>query len=243
MFVNSYIDILITSVTFISCIVGYLRGATKELFTLISWGGSALLTIKLFPISQIITKNFISQPLLSDIVAGIAVFVLFLIILSSLSYLFSSIIKNSIFSLPDRLCGFVFGFIRGIFLLACFDFIIINFVFTNNISILENSRLHPYIQQISKMTFNILPENIQYNILKHLNVNQQNSLINKFQQNVKKNVFDEDIARKIIEKQNKDSQSAEELAKLQIKKSKNVEQETFNKTKEELDKLLEQVGD
>ena len=246
----SPIDITIIAVIVISSLVGWFRGATKELFTLISWCGSAFLTIKLFPIGQKIVQNFVTQPLLSDVITGIAIFILFLIVLSTLSYLFSSLVKNSLLNIPDKICGVLYGAVRGIFILACIDFGITGFVLTNDNALIRESQLHPHLQQVAHMTFVILPDNIQQSILKHISSDKKKELMAHLKTEVKESAsVDSNFAQQQLEdhlksgsKSRSGTQSAEELSKLNVKKSQNGEQDAIARTHKELDGLLSQIS-
>ena len=232
----STIDIIMLSIILISTLTGWFRGATKELFTLVSWIGSAYLTIKLFPIGRSIIQNFVTQPLLSDIITGIVIFILFLVILSTVSYLFSNLVKNSLLNIPDKICGCLFGAVRGIFILVCVDFGLTNFI---SDKFVQNSQLHSHLQQITRMTFVLLPESIQQTILNYISPDKQKELISNFKIPVKPNFAQQQLEDKI--KNRSDVKSAEELSKLQVKKSKNGDQEIIEKTHKELDNLLSQI--
>ena len=174
------IDILIASILALSVLIGFCRGAIKEIFTVLSWTGSIFLTIILFPVSRNIISNFIQQPLLVDLIAYVVVFVLFLIVLSALTYLFSSIVKNSVLAIPNRICGILFGLLRGILILAVADFCVSQYVMQDYEEYVKQSKLRPYIKETSKMIFIMLPENIRQSLLKHLSLEQQKELLSRF---------------------------------------------------------------
>ncbi|MBQ9441014.1 MAG: CvpA family protein [Alphaproteobacteria bacterium] len=174
------IDILIASILALSVLIGFCRGAIKEIFTVLSWTGSILLTIILFPLSRNIISNFIQQPLLVDLIAYVLVFVLFLIVLSALTYLFSSIVKHSVLAIPNRICGILFGILRGILILAILDFGVGQYVVQDYEEYVKSSKLRPYVKETSKMIFIMLPENIRQSLLKHLSLEQQKELLDRF---------------------------------------------------------------
>ena len=174
------IDILIASIIAISVLIGFFRGAIKEILTVVSWIGAILLTILLFPLGKNIISNFIQQPLLVDLVTYVVVFVVFLVILSAFTYLFSSVVKNSVLAVPNRLCGGLFGILRGILILAVLDFGISQYVSQDYEEYVKESKLRPYVKETSKMIFIMLPEGLRQSILKHLSLEQQKALLERF---------------------------------------------------------------
>ena len=112
------IDILIASILAISILVGFFRGAIKEILTVVSWIGAIFLTILLFPLGKSIISSFIQQPLLVDLITYVVVFVVFLIVLSAFTCVLSSVVKSSVLTMPNRLAGALFGILRGILILG-----------------------------------------------------------------------------------------------------------------------------
>lgn len=251
------IDILIASVLIISVLIGFFRGAIKEILTVVSWIGAILLTILLFPLGKNIISNFVQQPLLVDLITYIIVFVVFLVVLSAFTYLFSSIVKNSALAIPNKLCGALFGILRGILILAILDFGISQYILQDYEDYVKESKLRPYIKETSKMIFIMLPENLRQSLLKHLSLDQQKALLDNF------NISNNEINTQAIAKQddnmkignknklikyindnskdksnkNKVGQTAQELSELKVKET---DSSTFFKdTKKDLDKLLD----
>ena len=226
------VDIIIGSILAISVLVGFCRGAIKEILTVVSWIGSIVLTILLFPLGKSIISTFIQQPLLVDLVTYIVVFVVFLVILSSFTYLFSSIVKNSALAVPNRLCGGLFGILRGILLLAVLDFGISQFILQDYTEYVKNSQLRPYVKETSKMIFIMLPENLRQSLLKHLSLEQQKALLDNFNitnsENSTQTIAKQDNIIKITENNNKEKQK-QDLANEKNNKLKEVLQENKQK--------------
>ena len=188
------IDILIISTVSISTLMGLCRGVIRELLTIVSWGGTILLSIFFFPFGKSIVSNFVQQPLLVDLITYVVVFIVFLVVLSAFTYLFSSIVKNSILAIPNRLCGGLFGILRGILLLALVDFGVSQYLSQEYEEYVKPSQLRPYIKETSKMLFIMLPDSTRQSLLKHLSLEQQKSLMDSF--NITNNKSDAPILAK-----------------------------------------------
>lgn len=171
------IDIIITGILLISVLIGWFRGAVKEVCSVISWFGSGYLAYKLFPVGLEIVQEFIEQPILANIITGVLLFVIFLIILSLLTYIFSKIVNESIFSTVDKLCGSLFGLVRGILILSVAEFGATYYIFKETPEVIKQSTLFPYIKNVAQMMFLLLPEKTQRNLMSYSSKDKQQELI------------------------------------------------------------------
>ena len=225
------VDIIIGSILTISVLVGFFRGAIKEILTVVSWIGAVLLTILLFPIGKNIISTVIQQPLLVDLVTYIVVFVVFLVILSSFTCLFSSIVKSSALAVPNRLCGGLFGILRGLLLLAILDFGISQFILQDYTEYVKESKLRPYVKETSKMIFIMLPENLRQSLLKHLSLEQQKALLDNFNIN-----NDENNIQTIAKQDNNINVNSSKTENNNVSKDNKDNTKTNNGTKDNKDK-------
>lgn len=233
------VDLIILGVFFISILIGWFRGAIKEIFSITSWVGSGYLAYKLFPVGLDITRSFITQPLLANLVTGGALFIIFLIILSLLTYSFSSIVRESIFNTADKFCGALFGVVRGIFILAITDFCTTYYIFKEQPEALKKSQLAPYVKNVSQMLFLLLPDSMKTELVNHLGNEKQKELISAFGGKINNSIFANNIqSNKPVEKPS-DNNSAKEIAQLGVKKSE--PNQNLNKSvRSDLDKFIDQ---
>lgn len=235
------IDAIILGILFISILIGWFRGSIKEIFSIVSWVGSGYLAYKLFPIGLDITQNFIKQPLLANLVTGGVLFIVFLIILSLLTYSFSSIVRESIFNVADKFCGALFGVVRGILILAVADFCTTYYVFKEQPEVYKTSKLIPYVKNVSQMLFLLLPDNLKSELVNHLGSEKQKELITDFGGKVDNSIFADSIQKSKSVEISLDNNSAEEIAKLGVKRSE--PNQTFNKSvRSDLDKFIDQYA-
>ena len=171
------IDTIIVCVLLISVLIGWFRGAVKEVCSVISWVGSGLLAYKLFPAGLDIVREFIDQPILANIITGTSLFVIFLIVLSLLTYIFSKIVNESVFSTVDKFCGSLFGLVRAILVLSIAEFCATYYIFKEPPEIIKQSSLLPYIKNIAQMMFLLLPEKTQRDLMSYSSKDKQQELI------------------------------------------------------------------
>ena len=114
------IDIIIFGVIFTSCIVATIRGFVKELFSIISWILSLIVAFNYFVKFKLKLLDHISQEVIVDFLAFGFPF-LGTLILSSIisSWLFPKFDVSGVL-IFDKICGFVFGALRGFLLIILF---------------------------------------------------------------------------------------------------------------------------
>ncbi len=170
------VDLFIIGVVFISALCGIFRGATKEILSLVSWGGSIFLTIIIFPYVKNIARSNISHGLIADFVTACVLFVLFLTLLSVFNYICSNCVKQSMFRGVDRFLGGVFGVIRGIIIIAVADVMVGQWFITDEIpEWMEQSRLRPQIINIANFVVLVLPDSLQDKLVAHMSkINREN---------------------------------------------------------------------
>ncbi len=174
------VDLAIIFIVFVSFVVGFVRGVTKEILSILSWVGGIFLTISIFPHVKSFTRDYISHKLIADFVTICVLFVLFLTILSSINYFCSKIVKKSIFNNADRFLGGILGIIRGIIIVAAINIGISNFLIKDDDHIpeyLADSKIRPYIINISNSIIIVLPDNLQDTVMNYMNKMSKDSII------------------------------------------------------------------
>lgn len=170
------VDIFIIFVVFISLLIGLIRGATKEVLSVIAWFGSIFLTISIFPYAKEIAREHIKHGLIADFVTACILFVMFLTLLSIFNYMCSNFVKKSILSSVDKFLGSVFGILRGIVIVAIIDIVSSQWLITDATpQWIEQSRLRPLIMNIANSIILVLPNSMQDSIVSHMSqINKDN---------------------------------------------------------------------
>ena len=119
----SYLDLGLIAVILISAFLAMLRGFTREVLAIASWGAAAAAAIYLYPFALPYATPHIANKNIALGVSAAGVFFVTLILVSLITIKLSDAILVSKIGALDRSLGFVFGAVRG--LLLC----VIAFVF------------------------------------------------------------------------------------------------------------------
>jgi membrane protein required for colicin V production len=155
----SYLDLGLIVVVLISAFLAMLRGLTREVLAIASWGAAALAAIYLHPLVLPYVKPYIVKDVIALAVAAAAVFFVTLIVVSLITVKLSDAILDSKVGAIDRSLGFLFGAVRG--LLLC----VIAFVFFNWLvpaqtqpGWVKTARMKPLLQATGDRLMAILPD-------------------------------------------------------------------------------------
>jgi len=155
----SYLDLGLIVVVLISAFLAMLRGLTREVLAIASWGAAALAAIYLHPLVLPYVKPYIAKDVIALAVAAAAVFFVTLIAVSLITIKLSDAILDSKIGALDRSLGFLFGAVRG--LLLC----VIAFVFFNWLvpaqtqpGWVKTARMRPLLQATGDRLMAVLPD-------------------------------------------------------------------------------------
>jgi membrane protein required for colicin V production len=112
----SYLDLGLLGVVLISALLAMLRGFTREVLAIASWGAAAIAAIYLHPLLLPYVKPYISKDVVAMAVAAGIVFFVTLVVVSLVTVRLSDAILDSKVGALDRSLGFVFGAVRGLLL-------------------------------------------------------------------------------------------------------------------------------
>jgi membrane protein required for colicin V production len=158
----SYLDLGLIAVVLISAFLAMLRGLTREVLAIGSWGAAAVAAFYFHPLVVPYIKTYIKADLNENITratAAAAVFLVTLIAVSLITIKLSDAILDSKVGALDRSLGFLFGAVRG--LLLC----VIAFVFFNWLvpaqtqpGWVKTARARPLLQATGDRLMAILPD-------------------------------------------------------------------------------------
>jgi membrane protein required for colicin V production len=156
-----WLDLGLIAVVLISAFLAMLRGFTREVLAIASWGAAAVAAFYFHPLVVPYIKTYVKADLNENVARGLAaaaVFVVTLIIVSLLTVKVSDVILDSKVGALDRSLGFLFGAVRG--LLLC----VIAFVFFNWLvpvqtqpEWVKNARVRPLLQATGDQLMAVLP--------------------------------------------------------------------------------------
>src|SRR5579872_5678641 len=106
-------DLIIVGLIALSVLIGVIRGFIKELISLITWIVAICLAVMFTePLSKLMT--FTSHEMLQMLVAFLIIFVGTIFAGAVFNFIIGSFIRQTPFSIPDRILGSFFGFLRGL---------------------------------------------------------------------------------------------------------------------------------
>lgn len=155
-------DAAILAILALSAAFAFFRGFVHETLAVVSWVGSALATLYGFPYAQPKAREFISSPLLADMVAGIAIFLIVLIILTIVTRSLSRRIQDSSLGPLDRSLGLVFGALRGA-VLVCVAWLLMVWVLPREDmpDWITEARGLPLVERGGALIVKLIPEKYQ----------------------------------------------------------------------------------
>ena len=155
----SYLDLGLIAVILISAFLAMLRGFTREVLAIISWGAAALAAIYLHPYVLPYVKPYIAKDVFALAASAAAVFFVTLIAVTLVTIKLSDIILDSKIGALDRSLGFAFGAARG--LILC----VIAYVFFTWLvpvqtrpGFVKTARMRPLLQATGDRLMAILPD-------------------------------------------------------------------------------------
>jgi membrane protein required for colicin V production len=112
------LDIGVVAVIVLSAIFAFARGFVREALSILAWVGAAFITFKGFNQVFALVDPMVRNPLLSQLIAGFGLFIVSLIILTIITSFVARSVRASAMSPIDRTLGFIFGLVRGAFILS-----------------------------------------------------------------------------------------------------------------------------
>lgn len=111
-------DYIILAVVAVSILISLVRGFVKELISLVIWILGFWIAIKFYHALAIVFEHYIANSAIRHITSFTVIFLVVLILGALFNYLLSFIIIKTGLSGTDRLLGMIFGFARGVLLVA-----------------------------------------------------------------------------------------------------------------------------
>jgi len=167
------LDGILIVVMLISAILAMIRGFSREIFSIASWGAAGVAALvfykNLSPTVTNMAPNIASNPLVADAIAALIIFLIVLIIVSYLTMLIADMIIDSRIGVLDRTLGFIFGAVRGALLVIV---TLMGFLWLANDNVpdwVANAKSKPMMENIGTGLRDALPENIEQSIRGYFN--------------------------------------------------------------------------
>jgi membrane protein required for colicin V production len=106
-------DFVVGIVLLLSALFAYMRGFVHEVLSVGGWIGAIFATIYGLPYARPFARDLIPIDLLADLAAGLAIFLVTMVLLSFFTRGVAAMVKASTLNVLDRSLGFLFGLVRG----------------------------------------------------------------------------------------------------------------------------------
>jgi len=112
------IDVVIVVMLLISGALAYARGFVHEVLSVGAWIGAIFATMYGFPYVEPYAKQYIPNETIAMVATGAGLFVVSLVVLALLIRAVSKTVQESALNALDRSLGFLFGLVRGAFIVC-----------------------------------------------------------------------------------------------------------------------------
>ena len=155
------LDFIVIAVLLLSAILAFIRGFTREMFSLLGWVGAAAAAWFLLPYTEPSAREIVDDVLAARIIASIAVFIVVLFAITFIGSPVSGRVRESHFSSMDRLLGGLFGVVRGAVLIVLGYLVLISFYPTDSqIPWMRDAVSKPYLEEGLRVAEGLLPEGV-----------------------------------------------------------------------------------
>ena len=179
------LDIVILVAFFASTLIGAMRGFTKELLSLFSWGGAITLSYVFLPAARYFVQPYIANPMMADGAAIFCLFIISLILLSIIANVIAGYIHESSFRGVDHSLGFGFGILRGVVFVSAAELIFSTFSPRHaQSSTFQNARFIPMARKGGDTLLQVLPGSLREWILEQA-IKVENQMHAKAKENFK----------------------------------------------------------
>lgn len=224
------VDGVAVGIIFVSTVVGCVRGLTREILSLFAWAGAVASTWMCWPLARHFFEKWIENPMLAGGATIVALFLLFLILFSLISYFLSSIVRQSCMGGIDRALGSLFGVVRGAVFLCAFELAMGTFMARPQYPAwLTQSHCAPLLYQGSDLLYRLLPHRV------HEAINEQRIKIQPALQGAAATAVQATVQAAAA----LPTQSIENMARLQPKRMP-VQEGYSKKQRQEMERLLSQ---
>ncbi|MCB1481664.1 MAG: CvpA family protein [Rhodobiaceae bacterium] len=165
MFISG-LDIILIIVALISGLLAMVRGLTREVLSIASWGAAAIATVFSYSRFKQFAREQIDPDQLADVILIGGTFILVLIVVSYITSRISDFILDSRIGAIDRTLGFAFGVGRGLLL------VVVGYLFfawlvpeKDRPTWVQTARSLELIETTGDMLMNMLPEDPESAIL------------------------------------------------------------------------------
>lgn len=156
------VDIAILVIMGLSCLMGIVRGLTKEVLSMVTWAGASLGAYYTYPLLSPMTRSYIANTVIADGISSAVLFIVYLIILSIFSFNISTAVRQSMVGAADRGLGLVFGVVRGSVFLCAVEILVSLFIPREAQSLaIQSAQFVPIVRRGADEFLSLLPAQLR----------------------------------------------------------------------------------
>jgi membrane protein required for colicin V production len=158
----NWLDLGVIGIIVLSAVFAFARGFVREALSIIAWVGAAAITLYGFNWAFAQVDPHIKNPLLSQVVAGLGLFVGSLVVLTILTGFLARMVQASGLTPIDRTLGFIFGLARGA-LLVCLGYLLLDMTVplqNDRPPWIRDAKSTPYLHEGADVLKGFLPEQV-----------------------------------------------------------------------------------
>ena len=153
------LDVIIIALLLGSGLLALGRGFVKEALSIAGWVLAAFAALTWFPKVQPFIQSYVDQAFIAGAISFLVIFVSVLILASYISSAISRRVRDSEISVLDRSLGFLFGLLRGSFLIALAYLVLVQFIpAATHPDWLRTARALPAVEYSARMLAQLNPE-------------------------------------------------------------------------------------
>ena len=154
-------DLSLILILLISGVLAFFRGFITEILAIASWVGATISTLSLFKPIQPFTREIIPISLAADVITGIVIFLISLLLISLITHSIANLIRGKSLSIYDRCLGFIYGILRGVFLISFLQLLSVQVIPLNeHPDWVKKSISLPYVTYVSDFLLILVPNNL-----------------------------------------------------------------------------------
>jgi membrane protein required for colicin V production len=152
------LDLGVVAVIGLSAIFAFARGFVREALSIVAWVGAAFITLRIYANVESAVEPMVHNPLLSGLIGIAGTFIVCLIVLTVITGIAARAVRSTGLSPIDRTLGFVFGLLRGAFILSL-AYLMLDMVQPNDRpQWLRDAKSAPYLEQGANLIRGFLPD-------------------------------------------------------------------------------------
>ncbi len=156
------LDIGVLAVIVLSAVFAFARGFVREALSIVAWVTAGAVTLYGFKAVYAIVDPMVHNPLLSQLIAGFGLFIVTLIVMTIATGFVARSVRSSALSPIDRTLGFIFGMVRGAFIVSLAYLLLdVSLSPSDRPSWVREAKSTPYLQQGADLLKAVLPESLK----------------------------------------------------------------------------------